>query len=130
MLLLALALILAVGVALFLMHAQPRLENPRRFPVLLLGGQVALAAVTLLTINAAEDRPSANDPAETCKDLGGSGFPLAVCGIAVLGGLAWGLAGARKDKDDLEVAVSAGMAIVLPYAVVVYVIATSFCGWN
>jgi len=28
------------------------------------------------------------------------------------------------------VAVSAGMAIVLPYAVVVYVIATSFCGWS
>ena len=129
MLLLALPLILAVGVALFLMHAQPRLESPRRFPVLLLGGQVALAAVTLLTINAAEDGPSANDPAETCKDLG-SGFPLAVCGIAVLGGLAWGLAGARKDKHDLEVAVSAVMAIVLPYAVVVYVIATSFCGWN
>ena len=130
MLLLAMPLILAVGVALFLMHARPRLENPRRFPVLLLGGQIALAALTLLVIETAEDRPQANNPDATCKDLGGSGFPLAVCGMAVLGGLAWGLAGARKDKDDLEVAASAVMAIVLPYAVVVYVIATSFCGWN
>jgi hypothetical protein len=127
-------LLLTIGTALgtmyWLGHRGEYLKGSR-VPVGLLIGDLAIFAIGLAVIATAPDSQETSN-GQVCKDSRDFDevlYPL-VFGSAIVGGLAWGTASLQQDSGFGKLLAYAGIALVLPYAIVVRAFFATACGWN